>query len=220
MDSASDFVDDDDQAVAESDDTAGRENQEEDLGKSKMPPPSTKPPKQQRLKAKSVSCPENSLQILDACLPVQPAAVASDDGVVSSSGSVHSVGLSPWLRNALFGVEPDGNASSAASTATTALTARIIPLSNRMRSLLLKRVYAKRRSGSAGSGGWADEGRPAGFLGSGLGEELALAVFGRIQALRAKNVGKQVILCVLLFTIYERITFVVVRLADQAEFPV
>lgn len=201
MDSASDFVDDDDQAVAESNDTAGREDQEIDLVESKMPPPSTKPPKQQRLQAKSVSSPENSLQILDACLPVQPAAVAPDNGFVSSSGSV---GLSPWLRNALFGVELDGNASSAAPMATTSLTSRITPLSNRMRSLLLKRVYAKRRSGSAGSGGWADEGRPAGFLGSGLGEELTLAVFGRIQALRAKNVGKQVILCVL-FTIYERI---------------
>lgn len=210
MDSASDFVDDDDQADAESNDIAGREDHEEDLGKSQMPPPSTKPPKQQRLKAKSVSSPENSLQILDACLPVQPVA-AAPDGVVSSSSSVHSVGLSPWLRDALFGVEPDGNASSSASTATTALTARITSLSNRMRSLLLKRVYAKRRFGSSGSGCWADEGRPAGFLGSGLGEELALAVFGRIQALRAKNVGKQVILsCTVYYIpgIYERIALV------------
>lgn len=64
-----------------------------------------------------------------------------------------------------------------------------------MRSLLRRGVYAGKRSrgGRAGeSCGWADGGRPLGFVGAGLAEELCLAVFGRIQALRATGVGKQV----------------------------
>lgn len=197
MDSASDFVDDDDaQADANFKTSANEAESKEIPGEPDMPPPSTKPTKHQRLKSKSVSSPESSLEILDACLPVEPglplvAGVArSVDG--SKDATVDSPGLAPWLRNVLFGNGVDSNASSTVSETTTALTARIAPLAQRMRSLLLKRVYAKTRSGSAGSGGWADKGRPAGFLGAGLGEELALAVFGRIQSLRAKNVGKQV----------------------------
>lgn len=191
-------MDDDDHADAATHDSASLVEHQEDRSKSDMPQPAPKPAKQHRLKTKSVTSPESSLQILDACLPVEPGVrVAAGVGDVLKSAAVDSPDLSQWLRDALFGGRADDLASSAASTTTAALTARIVPLANRMRAVLLKRVYAKRHSGSAGAGGWADEGRPAGFLGSGLGEELALAVFGRIQALRAKNVGKQVCFYVL-----------------------
>ena len=204
VDSASDFADDDDQADAEANiaSLVGLVEHPEDQSKADMAPPEPKPSKQQRLKAKSAPSPKSSLQILDACLPVEPGVLATGVGDVPKPAAVDSPDLSEWLRDALFGSGAYDIASPAASTTTTALTARIGPLANRMRAVLLKRIYAKRRSGSTGAGGWAEEGRPAGFLGSGLGEELALAVFGRIQALRAKNVGKQVCFNVHRFTTY------------------
>ena len=151
MDSALDFVDDNAQADAETNDSTSREERK-GLGKLDMPPRPTKPTKQRHLKAKSVSSPQSSLEILDACLPVEPnpkgakglpvPAGVAPGGVVSkdaTDGTVDSPGLSQWLRNALYGSGADSNASLAASTTTTALSARIIPLAHRMRSLLLRR---------------------------------------------------------------------------------
>lgn len=209
VDSAADFVDDED----ESDDVDKPPPQQ--LDASAEPPcgaisdaPAVTPGKQKlkRLTSKSTPSPGNSLEILDACLPEEPRSVVvvlpTADGVTGVPGA-GPTDLSPWLKQALFGT---GNylspaAAAAGSTkpaATPPLTARLKPLAQRMRSLLLKGVYARQRAGkSTGVGkgkgaGWADGGRPAGFVGAGLAEELCLAVFGRIQALRAQGVGKQV----------------------------
>lgn len=158
----------------------------------------TKPVTQKRPTSKSTPAPVNSLEMLDACLPEEPRGL-----VVAFPASATSPAscISPWLRQALFvgGDEAsdavgDGGVSTA-STASLPLTARISPLAQRMRSLLLRGVYARKRRAvraNGRGGGWADGGRPAGFVGAGLAEELCLAVFGRIQGLRAQGVGKQV----------------------------
>lgn len=150
-------------------------------------------------KAKTVKCKPRSakrstttatsLTMLDACLPEEPLSEVgvSDPAVVDSAGD----GLEPWLEAALLGGVPPSTIKKEANE-NVPLTARLPALTQRMRSLLRKAVYAKGLNGEL-SGQWADRGRPAGFVGAGLAEELCLAVFGRIQALRAPNVGKQVI---------------------------
>lgn len=209
VDTAADFVDDGDDGE---DDAADKPQQQQadataEAGGAPASAPPTTPvkQKQKRLTSKSTPAPGNSLEILDACLPQEPRSVlstATPGSGVASGGGGSSTDLSAWLRQALFSTG-DGQASgavaagSAPSAAVLPLTARLRPLAQRMRSLLLKGVYARRRVGKSiglvdKGGGWADGGRPAGFVGAGLAEELCLAVFGRIQALRAQGVGKQV----------------------------
>lgn len=207
VDSAADFVDDDDDDDhhdggdkphdQEPDATAAAGGTSSDAcpaaASTSAAPPIKR--KAKRLTSKSTPAPGNSLEILDACLPEEPRTVAS-----TASGVVSKVtDMSPWLEQALFPTATPGG-PSLTEAVVMPLTARLVPLAQRMRSLLLKGVYARRRYGksvgvSKGGGGWADGGRPAGFVGAGLAEELCLAVFGRIQALRADGVGKQVCLC-------------------------
>lgn len=203
---------DESQLEADTNTSGSKADQRDDVGKPDMPLPCTKPTKQQRLTSRTVSTPESSLEILDACLPLEPPLVVRGQApleVGSRTATVDWPTLSPWLRHALFRSWDNSGPSPGVSVTTTSLTARIIPLTQRMRSLLFKRVYAKRRSASAASGTWSDEGRPVGFLGAGLGEELALAVFGRIQSLKTKNVGKQVCVSLIPVRFYFRTTFFV-----------
>eukprot|EP00903_Cladosiphon_okamuranus_P014927 g13820.t2 len=181
VDSAADFADDDD----DDDDGGDKPQATASAEAGSDAPPDATPLKQnrKRLTSKSTPAPGNSLEILDACLPEEPRTVVHSGG---AGGGLAE--LSPWLRQALFAA--DGEQSS---EAVLPLTARLGPLAQRMRSLLLKGVYARRRAGKRSSGGgWASGGRPKGFVGAGLAEELCLAVFGRIQALKAQGVGKQV----------------------------
>lgn len=218
-------------------DQVQQQQQQDEAPEATTAAPSPKPVKPKRLTSKSTSAPGNSLEILDACLPEEPphivpapattATVVSATPAPGASGatpsSVESGGssaeISPWLRQALFSSggdngdvdvgqsSPGAAAGATPSSAVLPLTARLAPLAQRMRSLLLRGVYARTRAGkntyhdhpglaeTRGGSGWADGGRPAGFLGAGLAEELCLAVFGRIQALRADGVGKQVCAC-------------------------
>lgn len=156
-------------------------HQQNSADEEKPPSPPVKPVGQ-RLTSKS--SPETSLQVLDACLPREPAYARI------CAASLNYTALPVWLREALLGSSSDETVAS-----KTSLTARLPGLARRMSSLLQRGVYARRRAGKGKSldgAGWADGGRPAGFVGAGLAEELCLAVFGRIQALRAKGVGKQV----------------------------
>lgn len=210
VDSAADFVDDDDDNIddADSGDTPQQQaNATTEAGGGASPdaPPPATPvkQKQKRLTSKSTPAPGNSLEILDACLPEEPrnvvpsTATAAGSAIPGGGAGGGSTELSLWLRQALFSTGGEHNQSS---EAVLPLTARLGPLAQRMRSLLLKGVYARRRAGKmtkmSDGGGWADGGRPKGFVGAGLAEELCLAVFGRIQALKAPGVGKQV--CVML----------------------
>lgn len=165
LDSASDFNDDD------AEETLPQEEQRTANFEGEMDPPPSKPSKNvlKRRSSKTSASPSTSLRRLDACVPSEPRATVV--GAVDSS-------LTPWLEEAL----------TAAS-----LTSRIPSLSQRMRTLLRRSVYGRhgRGQGTAASG-WADAGRPAGFVGAGVSEELCLAVFSRIEALRVKAVGKQV----------------------------
>lgn len=186
VDSATDFVDDED---AEDE----KVQEQESRSDGDMPPALANPSKR-RLTSKTTSAPENSLQVLDACLPKEPQEM--NPGRVSGSETPKTVSgnqeLPSWLRRALFEGLDRSETRTAAATSSP-LTARLVPLAQRMRSLLRRGVYAKRRRvGTGDTCGWADGGRPAGFVGAGLAEELCLAVFGRIQALKAKGVGKQV----------------------------
>lgn len=216
VDSAADFVDDDDED--KEDDGVDTPPPQQPNVTTEVGVPSDATPttpvkqKQKRLTSKSTPAPGNSLEILDACLPEEPqntVSPAATDISISfaepgTPGSANSTGLSlslsPWLRQALFATGQSSDAAAAGSTASAAaalpLTARLVPLAQRMRALLFKGVYARRRAGKSigvgKRGGWADGGRPKGFVGAGLAEELCLAVFGRIQALRAPGVGKQV----------------------------
>lgn len=198
VDSAADFVDDDDEDI----------DMDEPDQQANIPLPKAKPLKQKRLTAKSTPAPGNSLEVLDACLPEEPRDIpqlistsSSRDG--SSTATTILGELPVWLQQALFATtsEPqsDGGAGPPTSPSVLPLTARLAPLAQRMRSLLRRGVYARQKAGktismsmAVKSGGWAESGRPAGFVGAGLAEELCLAVFGRIQSLRAKSVGKQV----------------------------
>lgn len=128
-----------------------------------------------------------SLQLLDVCLPKEPQLLHSTREIVTDP---RSIGWSPWLKVALLAdssTGSDGNTNKVGS-----LTARLSMLKKRMRSLLRESVYAKKSARWTRNGRWTDGGRPVGFLGAGLAEELCLAVFGRIQALRATTIGKQV----------------------------
>lgn len=189
VDSHADFLDEEDDDNAEDSD----KSQQNATAGSETPLPQTKPTKQKRLTSKSTPAPGNSLDMLDACLPEEPSGLVVTPAAAAISPASS---ISPWLRQALFAGddEPCRGAVVDGSTASP-LTARLSPLAQRMRSLLLRGVYARRRrAGKANGkgGGWADGGRPAGFVGAGLAEELCLAVFGRIQGLRAQGVGKQV----------------------------
>lgn len=153
-------------------------------------PAPVKPSKPKRLTSKTTPAAGNSLELLDVCLPgAPPNRSASMPGPAAGD-----TGEAPrWLREALFSTASggaDATAETGAGPRRPPLVARLGPLAQRMRSLLLRDVYARGRTGS--EGGWADGGRPAGFVGAGLAEELCLAVFGRIQGLRAQGVGKQV----------------------------
>lgn len=202
VDSAADFKDDDEdendgidmpqqqqQPCAAAEDVAG--------ASSSATTPSPLKVTTKRLSYKSASAPGNSLEILDACLPDEPQGTVLSLAAASTAipGGGGSSNLPPWLREALYAAGGEQSAHAVAvgpsrSAAALPLTARLAPLAQRMRSLLLKGVYARRRADKRR--GWADGGRPAGFVGAGLAEELCLAVFGRIQALRADGVGKQV----------------------------
>ncbi|CAM9377533.1 unnamed protein product, partial [Scytosiphon promiscuus] len=198
VDSAADF-DDDEEHVQ---DDVGKRKEGRGVGVSipddeKMLPTNVKPAKLKRLTSRSATAPGNSLEILDACLPGEPGVILQSFTTSSSSkapdaATVMSETLPLWLRQAIFATSSDEPLH-----ATVPLTARLTPLAHRMRSLLLRGIYARQRadktiSMGVKSGGWAEGGRPAGFVGAGLAEELCLAVFGRIQSLRAKAVGKQV----------------------------
>ncbi|CAM9114855.1 unnamed protein product [Choristocarpus tenellus] len=70
---------------------------------------------------------------------------------------------------------------------------RLPGLSDKMKLLLRRGIYGcSKVVEQLDDDGWAEAGRPAGLLGAGLSEEMCLAVFGRIQRLRKKTVGKQV----------------------------
>lgn len=203
VDSAADFVDDDDADTGIGDMPPLAEGAFPDATAAPAATATSTPakPKPKRLTSKSTPAPGNSLEVLDACLPEEPQNVSGD-----VSGGTTDVDMSPWLKQALFTTSTGAGAQSS-SEAVVPLTARLVPLAQRMRSLLRKGVYARRRAGKSvgvgtGGGGWADGGRPAGFVGAGLAEELCLAVFGRIQALRAQGVGKQVCGCVCWFFIH------------------
>ncbi|CAM9468160.1 unnamed protein product, partial [Ectocarpus sp. 12 AP-2014] len=194
VDTAVDFHDDDDEE--ERNDVDGsREQCPEDGVDEKTHVAPVKPSKPKRLTSKTTRTAGNSLELLNACLPAPPPnRTASMPGL--AAGDTRETPL--WLRKALFSTGSGRAAAAAAETGFMAgtsaagppLVARLAPLAQRMRSLLLRGVYARGRIGSRG--GWADGGRPAGFVGAGLAEELCLAVFARIQGLRAKGVGKQV----------------------------
>lgn len=185
MDSATDFVHDDGEDDVAGDSAYRGQQTDRSANSSQAPTPK---PVRQRLTTKSSS--ENSLQVLDACLPKEPP-LAPAVTPTSRFGRDYG-GLPPWLKQALLGGGDHSDDLTRAVGSTAALTARLPALAQRMRSLLAKGVYARRTYGKGGVAGWADAGRPAGFVGAGLAEELCLAVFGRIQALRAKGVGKQV----------------------------
>ena len=143
---------------------------------------------------KSMPPPATSLHILDATLPAEPRFIRTH--IAREVGT----NIPQWLEHALDGTimskqVPMPSAASDAAAATL-LTARLAALTKRMRTLLRKHLYGRGRHGPEGDGNdvgmWAEEGRPAGFLGAGLAEELCSAVFARIQGLRDKGVGKQV----------------------------
>lgn len=190
MDSAADFV----EADVDSDDEAVQPAAEDTLIIHGVVVETREPTEKKMQKPKAVPrsakrspATRTSLQLLDICLPVEPpVSHESKGGVLDSSGN----GLSRWLKAALLAdssTGADGNANESGS-----LTTRLSALTHRMRSLLRKSVYAKKSALKAQDGRWTDGCRPAGFMGAGLAEELCLAVFGRIQALRAATVGKQV----------------------------
>lgn len=135
---------------------------------------------------------ETSLEILDANLPKEPQGFALE----IFSGSPTQVlekgnwEASPWLKEALLGVGAGVDETNSAGT--TPLIARLPALAQRMRAILQRGVYGGKRVAKETCGGWAGDGRPAGFVGAGLAEELCLAIFGRIGALRSEGVGKQV----------------------------
>ncbi|CAM9229718.1 unnamed protein product, partial [Ectocarpus sp. 8 AP-2014] len=197
VDTAVDFLDDDEEE-GRSDLNDSRKQQQERRPEGgvdgKAPSASVKPSKPKRLTSKTTSAAGNSLELIDACLPgAPPNRTASMPG--RAAGDTGETPL--WLREALFSTgsgSSDATAETGVVSGTAAagppLVARLAPLAQRMRSLLLRGVYARGRAGS--ERGWADGGRPAGFVGAGLAEELCLAVFARIQGLRAKGVGKQV----------------------------
>ncbi|CAN0109706.1 unnamed protein product [Ectocarpus sp. 6 AP-2014] len=196
VDTAVDFLDDDEEERSDLDDSLKQQQEQRPEGgvDGKTHPAPVKPSKPKRLTSKTTPSAGNSLELLDACLPeAPPNHTASIPGLAAGD-----TGETPlWLREALFSTASGCAAAasetrviSGASAAGPPLVARLAPLAQRMRSLLLRGVYARGRTGSGG--GWADGGRPAGFVGAGLAEELCLAVFGRIQGLRAKGVGKQV----------------------------
>lgn len=185
VDSRTDFLDNDEGGHGDRTEESGTKVPR--AGPDAPAPARTPPVKQKRHTATSRG---KSLEILDDCLPKEPRII------LISSPALHS-SVSLWLQRALFagGEElPDSVGASRVQLAMLPLTARLLPLAQRMQRLLLKAVYARGRADNAtGSGsGWADGGRPAGFVGAGLAEELCLAVFGRIQGLRAQGVGKQV----------------------------
>lgn len=128
---------------------------------------------------------ETSLQILDASLPRAP-----KNGPSTQTSEIGDWELSPWLRQALVGVEAGSDAWASAGPAP--LIARLPALAQRMRSILQRGLYGRNLGEKESGGAWAEDGRPAGFVGAGLAEELCLAIFGRIGALRSKGVGKQV----------------------------
>ncbi|CAM9165037.1 unnamed protein product [Ectocarpus sp. 4 AP-2014] len=201
VDTAVDFLDADDEEEEERSDLDDsweqQQKQRPDDGvDGKMHPAPVEPSKPKRLTSKTTPAGTNSLELLDACLPeAPPNRTASMRRLAAGDTGTGETPL--WLREALFSTG-NGCAAAAAGTGVTSgtsaagppLVARLAPLAQRMRSLLLRGVYARGRTGSGG--GWADGGRPAGFVGAGLAEELCLAVFARIQGLRAKGVGKQV----------------------------
>ncbi|CAB1097864.1 unnamed protein product [Ectocarpus sp. CCAP 1310/34] len=193
VDTAVDFLDDDDEKDRSDVDHSGKQRPE--CGVDEKPhPAAVKPSKPKRLTFKTTPAAGKSLELLDACLPGPPPnRTASMPGLAAGD-----TGETPlWLTEALFStssVRADAAAETGVMSGTSAagppVVARLAPLAHRMRSLLMRSVYARGRIGSGG--GWADGGRPAGFVGAGLAEELCLAVFSRIQGLRAKGVGKQV----------------------------
>lgn len=130
-------------------------------------------PVKSRLKSKSVT----SMQELNATLPLEPSYIRID------ISGVNVLLLPRWLRDA---IAPD-------LTGAPHLITRLPALAQRMRSLLRKQLYGRGQYGKdLYVGAWMENGRPAGFLGAGVAEELCSAVFARIQSLRAKGVGKQV----------------------------
>lgn len=209
VDTAVDFLDDDDEEKPNGLDDSLEQQQPESAVHGETYPAAVKPSKPKRLTSKTTPAAGNSLEVLDACLPGAPSNhIATMPGLAASIA-----GETPlWLRGPLSstgssGAAPAETVVSGTAAAGSPLMARLAPLAQRMRSLLLRGVYARGRTGSGG--GWADSGRPAGFVGAGLAEELCLAIFGRIQGLRAKGVGKQVcvwwvrsVLCSLAVLVY------------------
>lgn len=206
VDSAADFLHDEDEDVDEPNDDGDGDNQlERKEGQRNdtaarvidLPRPHPKPAKRKRLASKSTPAPGNSLEILDACLPEEPRDIFLAAAASTTRATVAEK-LPVRLRETLFATSNTQCSDGAsADSAALPLTARLAPLSQRMRSLLMRGIYARRRAGKTTEvgekgGRWAERGRPAGFVGAGLAEELCLAVFGRIQSLRAKGVGKQV----------------------------
>lgn len=192
MDSHADFLDVEEESGEKSQQQDGSVGS--DASAAAAASATTQPVNRKRLTSKSTTSLGNSLEMLDACLPEEPKIPYTNRASTSPASAVPS-----WLRQALFGGFDESfnagvDSAAAAVAAVLPLTARLAPLAHRMRSLLLRGVYARRRFGKTSSkvGRWADAGRPAGFVGAGLAEELCLAVFGRIQGLRAQGVGKQV----------------------------
>lgn len=166
VDSAGDLFDQDDPPEIKDD----QDNQ----------PVTTKPIKPHLKKSKSVC----SLQELDSTLPLEPSHIRTD-----ISGIDVSV-LPQWLGGALLGKEGAIAQGVTYAAEGPQLITRLPALAQRMRSLLRGQLYGR----GSGVGEWSGKGRPAGFLGAGLAEEMCSAVFARIQSLRAKGVVKQVCL--------------------------
>lgn len=191
VDTAIDFVDTDADSGDEEADTDGQQPEGFEIDGVIVQPPQPLSRKPEVLKSKTARLlkpsadAKTSLTMLDACLPKEPIKTVSEEAGVFAGMK----GLSPWLTRALLGNETNTTPNEVKQTMS--LTARLPGLSRRMRSLLHRGMYAQGREGGD-VGRWAEPGRPAGFIGAGLAEELCLAVFGRVKALRACKAGKQV----------------------------
>lgn len=185
MDSASDFLDDDDD-----DEEQGQDQETSNPGIEGALIPAQ--PTKKHLAFATARSAETSLEILDLNLPKEPQSLPLEmlSGSPTQVPEMGNWEASPWLKEALL--RAGAGADESISAGTTPLIARLPALAQRMRAILQRGVYGGKRFAKETCGGWAGDGRPAGFVGAGLAEELCLAIFGRIGALRSKGAGKQV----------------------------